>query len=411
MNTINITELGERTREAELALGIRQDTAWHNYLFGMEPIINRHIELGKHEFDHSIVREFIREQKKRVDNGEIKSSTFQRFRRGADRLAEMHERGFLKHTCPGKPSKYILNDYYEQVNAGFLEDRNWHVNTREDVKWTAKKFFFWLLQHGFEDLVNVGAKELQGFIEHCSDTMRISGVHNIKLYMKHLCDYLFRNDLLESNFVGLLSFKVNRESRVLPATPWPEIEAILKIIDRSKTKGKRDYAMILLAAVTGLRAIDIARMKLTDINWRRGEIKIVQSKTGEPVVLPLTRDVGKAVKDYILNGRHKCDSDAVFLRERKPYRGFADAVAIGDIYDDYRRYAGLDREAFDGKGFHSLRRNVGTSLVTADIPVTTAAQILGDRDVRSMRKYIALDEKHLGECSLDFSDIDSEVTS
>ena len=239
--------------------------------------------------------------------------------------------------------------------------------------------------------------------------MRISGVHNIKLYMKHLCDYLFRNDLLPSNFSGLLSFRVNRETRVLPATPWAEIEAVLKIIDRTKIKGKRDYAMILLAAVTGLRAIDIARMKLTDIHWQRGEIRIVQSKTGEPVVLPLTRDVGRAVKDYILNGRYQCGSDAVFLREKKPYRGFADAVAIGDIYDDYRRQAGLDREAFDGKGFHSLRRTVGTSLVTADIPITTAAQILGDRDVRSMRKYIALDEKHLGECSLDFSGIDSEV--
>jgi integrase len=152
---------------------------------------------------------------------------------------------------------------------------------------------------------------------------------------------------------------------VLPATPWPEIEAVLKIIDRTKAKGKRDYAMILLASVTGLRAIDIAQMRFTDINRQRGEIEIVQSKTGEPVVLPLTRDVGKAVKDYILNGRYQCDSDAVFLREKKPYRGFADAVSIGDIYDDCRRRAGLDREAFDGKGFHSLRRTVGTSLVTA----------------------------------------------
>ena len=84
-------------------------------------------------------------------------------------------------------------------------------------------------------------------------------------------------------------------------------------------------------------------------------------------------------------------------------------LLIGNIYDDYRKRAGLDREAFDGKGFHSLRRTVGTSLVTADIPLTTAAQVLGDRDIRSMKKYVALDEKHLGECALDFSGIDSEV--
>jgi integrase len=351
----------------------------------------------------------MREQEKRLGIGEISPYTFQNYRRGANRLTEMHEKGLLENTCPGRPSKFILNEYYEQIIVGFLADRNWHTNTREDVKWTARKFFFWLLQRGIEDFANIGAEEIQGFIVHCSDTMRIFGVHNIKLYMKHLCDYLFRCELLPSSFSGLLSFRVNRETRVLPATPWSEIEAILKIIDRNKPKGKRDYAMILLASVTGLRAIDIARMKLMDIDWRRGEIKIVQSKTGEPVALPLTRDVGNAVKDYILNGRYKCESDAVFLREHKPYRGFADAVAIGDIYCDYRRHAGFDWEVFDGKGFYSLRRTVGTSLVTSDIPVTTAAQILGDRDVRSMNKYIALDEKHLGECALDFSGIDSEV--
>jgi len=241
--------------------------------------------------------------------------------------------------------------------------------------------------------------------------MKLSGVHNIKLYLEHLCDYLFRQELLPTNFKGLLSFRVNRETRVLPATPWSEIEAVLRIIDRTKPKGKRDYAMIILAAVTGLHAIDIIRMKLSDIDWQRGEIKIVQSKTGHPVALPLTRDVGKAIKDYILTGRYNCDTDTVFLREKKPHRGFVDAVSLGDMYDEYRRRASLEREAFDGKSFHPLRRTVGTGLVTADIPVETAAQILGDRKVESMKKYIALDEKHLGECALDFSGIDSEVVS
>ena len=409
METISIKELGERTRKAQLALGIRQDTVWHSHLYAIEPIVERHLEHGKNVFDYDIVSKFIHEQEERLRAGEIKPSTLQNYRRGANRLTEMHEKGLLKNTCSGRPSKFVLNGYYEQIIVDFVADRNWHTNTREDVKWTVRKFFFWLLQNGFDNLNNVTAKEIQDFVAHCSDTMRISGVHNIKLYLKHLCGYLFKHELLPSNFIGLLSFRVNRITRVLPATPWPEIEAVLKIIDRTKARGKRDYAMILLASVTGLRAIDIARMKLTDINWRCGEIKIVQSKTGEPIALPLTRDVGMAIKDYILNGRYRCDSDSVFLRDRKPYRGFADAVAIGDIYDDYRRHAGLDREAFDGKGFHSLRRTVGTSLVTADIPVTTAAQILGDRDVQSMKKYIALDEKHLGECSLDFSGIDSEV--
>jgi len=410
MDTISITELGEQTREAHLAMGIREDTVWRIYLTGIKPIIERHLEHDKNEFDYEIVNSFMAEQEKLMNLGELSQHRFHDYRRAADRLTEMNERGMLSTTYKGKPSKFVLNDYYEQIIERFLDDRNWHTNTRGDVKWTARKFFFWLLKNGHKDFTNVGAKEIQGFVVHCSDTMRISGVHNIKLYMKHLCDYLFRYELLTSNFNGLLSFRVNRETRVLPATPWSEIEAVLKIIDRTIIKGKRDYAIILLASVTGLRAIDIARMKLTDINWQRGEIKIVQSKTWEPVALPLTHDVGNAIKDYILNGRYKCDSDAVFLREHKPYRGFVDAVAIGEIYNKYRKRAGLDREPFDGKGFHSLRRTVGTSLITADIPATTTAQVLGDRDLRSVRKYIALDEKHLGECALDFSGISPEVS-
>jgi len=185
LNKINISKLGEQTREAQLARGIRQDTAWNNYLTTIESIVKRHMEHGKEEFDHNIVSKFMCEQEKRMNSGEITFYMYRKYKRGADRLTEMYEKGFLEGTCPGKPSKFVLNDFYEQLVADFLKERNWHQNTCEDVRWTARKFFFWLLQNSFEDLTNVGAKEIQGFIVHCSDTMRISGVHNIKLYIRH----------------------------------------------------------------------------------------------------------------------------------------------------------------------------------------------------------------------------------
>jgi integrase len=168
--------------------------------------------------------------------------------------------------------------------------------------------------------------------------------------------------------------------------------------------------MFMLAIVTGLRAVDITRLKLTDIDWRRGEINLVQSKTSQNLQLPLTADIGEALRDYILNGRQKVKEPEVFLRHLPPYRAFADAVAIGDIYDEYRKSAGYERKAFDGKGFHSLRRTVGTNLVTSDVTLEEAAQILGKVNPESMKKYVALDVAHLKECALDFEDIDAEVT-
>jgi integrase len=59
----------------------------------------------------------------------------------------------------------------------------------------------------------------------------------------------------------------------------------------------------MLGVVLGLRACDVKALRLTDIDWRRGEICIVQHKTGKPLALPLTTDVGEALKDYILHAR------------------------------------------------------------------------------------------------------------
>ena len=286
-----------------------------------------------------------------------------------------------------------------------------HKNTLGDIVWVSRKFFAWLFENGYPDLKRVGADEIQRFVIECSSTMKINSVHNVKLYLRKLCAYLHGRGLLPNSFEGLLTFRVSREAKQFPTTSSMEIEAVLKLIDCETPKGKRDYAMFMLAIVTGLRAVDILRLKLSDIDWCRGEINLIQSKTGQNLQLPLTTDIGEALQDYILNGRQKVDEPHIFLRHHPPYRAFADAVAIGDIYDEYREAAGFGRKAFDGKGFHSLRRTVGTSLVTSGIALTDVAQLLGSMKPESMKKYIAPDLPHLKECALDFSAIEGEVTA
>ena len=112
------------------------------------------------------------------------------------------------------------------------------------------------------------------------------------------------------------------------------------------------------------------------------------------------------MKDYILNGRPDCDYEEVFIRMKAPRQPYTDATGIQYLYSEYRRKAGLTRSAFDGKGFHSLRRAVGKNMVTSGVPVTTVAQILGHTNVNSTQKYLALDSHHLKECALDFSGIE-----
>ncbi len=98
-----------------------------------------------------------------------------------------------------------------------------------------------------------------------------------------------------------------------------QIEKPLQTPDRNTPMGKRDAAMMLLAARTGLRGIDIVNLKFSEINWHSNEITIVQRKTGKSLSFPLFADVGNAISEYILNGRPKSDSEYIFLSTKAPY--------------------------------------------------------------------------------------------
>jgi integrase len=153
---------------------------------------------------------------------------------------------------------------------------------------------------------------------------------------------------------------------------------------------------MLLGTVLGLRACDVANLKLSDIDWVAGEVKILQSKTLKTVVLPLTNDVGGALKDYILNARPKTDSSHIFIRLKAPFTPIKTAVAVGEIFYRCCKSAGLDY----GKRFHMLRRSLATSMINTGSPVTDVAQVLGDANINSTKKYLSFDSERLKLCAL-----------
>ena len=91
-----------------------------------------------------------------------------------------------------------------------------------------------------------------------------------------------------------------------------DLICILNAIDTSTPKGKRNKAIILLGAATGMRAADIVSLKLSNIDWRNGIITLNQTKTGKCVRIPLTELVALALQDYILNARRECEFEEVF---------------------------------------------------------------------------------------------------
>ena len=366
-----------------------------------ELMIRQHLNVGLVYFDQAVINRYMSEIDDKYFKGNMQKKHYERTKREIDR--------FVSYVCTGRidalastlrGARQELTPKFEQIAKEFVAG-DFHPNTRCDIRWVTYKYFAWLEGQGFTDMAGVGAIHIQKFLLACSEHYPPSTIHNVQLYLKKLYVFLCETGRIDDDHSALFSFSVNREKKVFPVLPKADIAKMLDTIDRSKVKGKRDYAIMMLGTVLGLRACDVVALKLEDIDWLRGEIRIMQSKTSNPVILPLTQDVGEALKDYILNARPSTVDHEIFLRIKAPHIKLASAITVGDIYRDCCIAAGLPAN----KQFHNLRRALGASMVANGISVYDVAQVFGDKNVNSTKPYLAADMEHLKMCALSFEGI------
>jgi site-specific recombinase XerD len=169
-----------------------------------------------------------------------------------------------------------------------------------------------------------------------------------------------------------------------------EVERILAGVDRSTAVGRRDYAILLLAACYGLRPCDIRQLSLDDIDWRAGRIDLRQLKTGRPLALPLLPDVAIALSEYIRNGRPVSSHRIVFLRHRAPLEPFApENNLIANMRGALRR-AGLDGRT-GRRGMYLFRHTLATQLLASGRPLKIIADVLGHASTDTTYGYTRVD--------------------
>jgi len=344
-------------------------------------LVIKHEELGLTTFDRSIVAKHLNDADERLYAGKLTKDSYHIIRRNIQRFVTFIETGNVELPNSLKGSRTRLEPLYQEITERYLASGEFHPNTRNDMRWIAHKYFNWLAKNDYSDLSVVGAMEIQRFMLACTKEMAPSSLHNVKLYMKKLYAFLYNERLSESAYTELLSFPVNRTSKIYPVLSMPDVAKLLDSIDRKTVEGKRAYAAMALGAELAMRACDIVALKLSDIDWVSGDLKIVQSKTNTAVVLPLTEKVWESLQDYILNARPNVKEQHIFLRLTPPYKPLKAAVTIGEIYRDCCFAAGLP----PSKSFHTLRRSLATAMVTNGVDINDVAQVLGDTDIDSAK--------------------------
>lgn len=195
--------------------------------------------------------------------------------------------------------------------------------------------------------------------------------------------------------------RVYRGERLPRSLPWETVTRLLASIDRSTPLGRRDHAMLMLIATYGLRASEITRLKLDDIDWRTGRLCVYQLKTAAPLELPLTDEVATSLVTYLRRGRPGVPYREVFVRHRAP-AGVLKPTAVTEAFQAWSRRSGL---GIPFQGPHCLRHSYAVQLLRSGVSLKAIGDILGHRTMESTSVYLRLAVEDLRGVALNLPDV------
>ena len=224
--------------------------------------------------------------------------------------------------------------------------------------------------------------------------------------VRSFLQFLNVKGILPRDLSGVLpTIRVPQDATIPSVWDSELLARLLKVVDRSSPKGKRDYAILLLACRLGMRLGDIRALKLEHLNWEAATIEIIQSKTGAPLQLPLTEEVGKALIDYLRTGRPQTDRREVFLKLNPPFAPFSKNNHLYHIVTHWRKLAGIVFRSKQRRGLHSLRHTLATQLLRMETPLHVISEILGHATTASTLIYAKTDVEALRSAALDTEEV------
>jgi integrase/recombinase XerD len=209
--------------------------------------------------------------------------------------------------------------------------------------------------------------------------------------------YLFREGMVHHDLSvtvdGPRTYHLSEIPRAISAA---DVERTLATVERRSIVGRRDYAMLMLLVVYGLRAREVAALTLEDFDWRAGVLHVRGRKAGRTDAYPLMPEVGEAVLDYLRQGRPETTDRRVFFHITAP------RAAITHKGVSYRAkvYLGKAGITVSRPGSHTLRHSCAQRLVDADFSLKVIGDFLGHRHAASTRIYSKVAIEALREVAL-----------
>lgn len=395
----NIFVLVWKTNRAMLELGLTDATVRHYRNEGLAIILNRHYESGTEQFSGKILEQTVTEKRVQYEYGQTGRASYQNLRKAAYWVQEMRQTGHITlakvpnwgQREPVEPFSSLLREFCARAR----QSEKMAETSLNVARSAIRRFLFEMEDRGFRSLADFTQRNVNGYVTsfaaHYAGGLG-SAIFSVRLFLR----FLYESDLTVLDLSRTLPQLVATRKMFREGFTGDELGRLLEHPDRMTAIGKRDYAMVVLAAQSGLRACDVVRLELGSIDWRAREIRLVQHKTGEPLSLPLEAESGNAIADYILNGRPDSTLPNIFLCHTGVIRPL-DARSASGVVSRHMKLAGISAKR---RAFHALRRTFGTRLLRNEVSFELIQQLLGHRDMNSMKLYLSIDEQGLKQCAL-----------
>lgn len=399
---VEIRELINLLEQELLRVGYKESTLQY-YRVNWEKIINYFDEKNELYFSEVIALQFIDEKCNffaKEKAGLLTQSNIYLFRI-VRMLGDFQQHGVVLRRYQRSLSK-VNNLEHLILLKGFKEDcqlNDYAKSTQKSYSRTTENFLSFIEGNRII-LSQLNTTHLNDFVKTLlgySKKMVEFVLCGIRAFLR----YLHRKQFLSRDVSILVpSIHVPKQTRIPSVWDRDDLIKLLSAIDRGNPSGKRDYAIILLVARLGLRCIDVKHLTFSNFNWNENFLEFTQSKTNSPIRLPLLKDVGWAIIDYLKNGRPINDSPYIFLRHLAPIAPFSDEDHLHQIIVKYMRIAKIPITKNKKVGMHSLRHTLATTLMEQHTPIQEISDILGHQSTESTPTYLKSSLELLSECAL-----------
>jgi site-specific recombinase XerD len=307
---------------------------------------------------------------------------------------------------PLEPPATDCERFQREVLDGYrrwlLDVRGLSVGILRRNSQAARIFLQWLGDKaGRDSLHRVGVVEIDGYFDWRMRKLRRTTRSGVASCLRSFLKYLHADGFVPGDLSPLVSGPVLYKFEEIPrAFNEEQVKKMLETTRRDKTPvGLRDYAILTLLATYGLRAGEVAQLRLDDIDWRAEKLHVRQTKTGNELFLPLVPVVGNALLNYLRRGRPQTELREVFLHARAPLGPFRGGSSLHGVVAHRLKEAGIQVEGRHGP--HAFRFARAVSLLRGTVPVKIIGDLLGHRSAESTEVYLRLATDDLRAVSID----------